>query len=185
MEEGSLDMTPRYIILLLFLHAVAKFVAIPSTHTVWVCTDRWSALFPQLISTPGHPIICVWRICKCMYTHTRNSLVMVKEGYVLLITIVVMLRKYVVTPIFRCETQCSTHKLIYAMLILLWRICIQSKEVSASSIILSKGKCPLSDSLLYLHWGFSNEVFHGNMFYYYYSSSICVSMYLCMCTHTY
>lgn len=34
LEEGSLDMTPRYIILLLFLHAVAKFVAIPSTHTV-------------------------------------------------------------------------------------------------------------------------------------------------------
>lgn len=36
---------------------------------------------------------------------------MVKEGYVLLITIAVMLRKYAVTPIFRCETQCSTIKL--------------------------------------------------------------------------
>lgn len=110
---------------------------------------------------------------------------MVKEGYVLLITIAVMLRKYAVTPIFRCETQCSTNKLIYATLMVLGRTCIQSKEISASSIILSKGKCPLSDSLPYLHRGFSDELFHGNEFsYYYYSSSICVYLYLCMYIHT-
>lgn len=120
-----------------------------------------------------------------VHTHTWNSLVMVKEGYVLLITIAVMLRNYAVTPIFRCETQCSTNKLIHATLMLLGRIYIQSKEVSASSIILSKGKCPLSNSLPCLHWDFTNELFHGNEFYYYYySSSKCVNMYLCMYIHT-
>lgn len=79
---------------------------------------------------------------------------MIIEGWVLLLTITLMLRKCELTLIFSCETQCNTNKFIYAMLMLLGKICIQSKEVPDSSIIWSKGKCPLSDSLLLLDWGF-------------------------------